>query len=261
MGMSQHDLELLAKYENDLMTTLNLTYLLPHLTNRGLLTSNEADLLTKPELTRQDAIKKFLSILKTKGQTAFFLFTDALGNEKAHLGHASLYKMLTCHAQEKRTSMVEDNEPHPPATASIRQSTSAHNLHCDSGISQGSSSASSATSVGSVALSSGLQLATFISASMQPQLDSIKDQVGDNARSISELTKRIETLHRDTSSLRTSSSLSAIPRRKSFSQANFESQSYDQPSSTSSRQSTKRLTRSITCSFPVIKVSYSIATV
>ena len=81
MGMKQRDLELLVKYENDLITTLNLTYLLPHLTKCRLFTSNEAELLTKSELTRRDAIMKFLSILKTKGQTAFSLFVSALARQ------------------------------------------------------------------------------------------------------------------------------------------------------------------------------------
>ena len=75
--MSQHDLELLAKHEDDLISTLNLSYLLPHLTKCGLLTSDEAESLDKPDLTRQCSIKKFLHLLKTKGQKAFSLFTTA----------------------------------------------------------------------------------------------------------------------------------------------------------------------------------------
>ena len=104
--MRQRDLELLAEHENDLMTTLNLPCLLPHLTKRGLeqpcalLTDNDAESLTKSELTRQDAIKKFLSILKTKGETAFSLFITALSNEKEHMGHVSLYKKFTCKIHE-----------------------------------------------------------------------------------------------------------------------------------------------------------------
>jgi len=83
-----------TKCENELVTTLNLACLLPHLKKRKLLTDNDADLLSKPEPTRQDTVK-FLSILKTKGRLAFSLFTDALHDETEHLGHSELYKILT----------------------------------------------------------------------------------------------------------------------------------------------------------------------
>lgn len=262
MGMKQQDLELLDKYEKDLMATLSLTDLLPHLTQCRLLTSNDAESLSKPELTRRDAIKKFLLILKTKGQTAFSLFISALGNEKEHLGHASLYRKLTCevhdHAQANKPSVVKDNEPHPLTTASIRQSTNANSLCSDSGISQSSSSATSgsAASVGSVALSNGM--AALVSASMQPQLDFIKDQIYENSRNISELAKKMEEL--SILHTRTSSALSwSLPRRQSFSSLSEQMHMASTSSETSSRhtesreQSTKRLTRSTTCSFPIIK--------
>ena len=224
--MKQHDLERLAEHETDLITTLNLTYLLPHLTSCGLLTTNDEDLLTKSDLTRHGAIKKFLSILKTKGQTAFSLFTNALGNEKEHLGHASLYEALTCEvhhdAKERKFSVVKDNEPHPLAT--IRQSTSAHNLCSDSSISQGSSSATSgsAASVGSLALSNGI--ARLVLASLQHPLNLMNDKIDKNSRNISELTKKMDrdevALH-ISSSMRTSSSLPTIARRKSLSKVNL----------------------------------------
>lgn len=144
MGMSQHELELLTKYENDLKTTLDLTYLMPHLTTYGLLTSNEADMLNKPELTREDAIKKFLSKLKTKGQTAFSLFINALDDEKEHLGHASLFKVLSSEIHNRERLGMLDVRDSPVVLEPCLPSPNEACRTCLS--SQGSSTGTSVTS-------------------------------------------------------------------------------------------------------------------
>ena len=163
----------------------------PHLTKCGLLTTNDVDVLTKSELTRQDSIKKFLSILKTKGNTAFSLFTQALYDEREHLGHASLYKVLTMSMspemdpQAQRLELYIPDEPCPSCTG-ISHSSSANSLRSGSEISRFSSSAA-ASSVCSEALSNRF-------TSMKSELTSIKDQLVDNTKMISELTNNTKRL-------------------------------------------------------------------
>ena len=95
MGMAQRDLDLLAKYENDLVTTLSLAYLIPNLRKRKLLANNEAELLSKKDITGREANNTFLSILKTKGRDALSLFITALREEPEHLGHQTLCEELS----------------------------------------------------------------------------------------------------------------------------------------------------------------------
>ena len=279
--MSQREVDLLSKYENDLMTTLDLSYLLPHLIKCGLLTSNDEDLLTKQEsVTREGAIKKFLSILKTKGQTAFTLFTKALHNERKHLGHESLYKVLTSgevsdgHGPlylREASSTMKDLEPPRPLSRPISQSTSAYSLdrycecndsklHSDSEIShsvssQGSSTA--ASSLGSEALSNEL-------SSVHYQLNSIKDQIVDNSkvltklnsqtmtdntRVMSELTDELKKMQLTFQKSPSSRNISSLPRRQS-SRSTSVNDSVSQ-SINSSKQNTKPFKRRNTTSCPL----------
>ena len=73
---------------------LNLSSLLPHLQQRGLLTEQENEQLRKHHTTNFEKNSEFLHILKTKGFRAFNLFLDALKAENAHLGHEDLYMIL-----------------------------------------------------------------------------------------------------------------------------------------------------------------------
>ena len=218
MGMNERELELLTQYESDLIRTLNLSYLIPHLTKCRLLSSNDEDVITKSisELTRQDSIKKFLAILKTKGQTAFSLFMDALKNEKDHLGHESLHKMLTnadkdfshtydrlgLYSQEITTPTLY--EPRP--STGMTHSFSGHSLCSGSEVchfsSQGSSAA--ASSIGSEALSSGL-------ASV---LGSIKTQIADNSEMMNEFGNELKKISATLQRTLPSRNGSTQPRRR-----------------------------------------------
>jgi len=95
MGMVQRDQDLLAKYENDLVTTLSLTYLFPHLRKHKLLANDEVELLSKKDGTPREANKNFLLILKTKGRDALSLFITALREEPEHLSHQTLCEELS----------------------------------------------------------------------------------------------------------------------------------------------------------------------
>ena len=253
MGMNERELELLTQYESDLIRTLDLSYLMPYLTKSRLLSSNDADALTKSELTRQDSIKKFLSILKTKGQTAFSLFMNALRDEKEHLGHASLHRMLSnanpdgyahdwLYTREPSTTRMREPRPSTGMTHSL----SGHSLCSCSGseVSHFSplGSSAGASSIGSEALSNGL-------ASVQSELSSIKNQIADNSKKVTdnfkmmgELTnelKKVNTALQKTSPSRNDSTL---PRRRPslarLGKFNSFSQSFD-----SFKQNTKPSTK------------------
>jgi len=92
--MPQRDLDLLVKYENDLLTTLNLPYLIPNLRKHKLLANSEVEQLTKKDITPREANNTFLSILKTKGRDALPLFITTLREEREHLGHQTLFEEL-----------------------------------------------------------------------------------------------------------------------------------------------------------------------
>ena len=189
MAMSRCESELLTKHESDFIATLDLHYLQPHLTKCGLLTTNDVDVLTKSELTRQDSIKKFLTILKTKGNMAFSLFIKALYDEREHLGHASLYKVLTTPEidpqAQNRLELYMQDEPCLSRTG-ISHSSSANSLRSGSEISRFSSSAA-ASSICSEALSNEF-------TSVHSELSSIKKQLVDNTEMISELTNNTKRL-------------------------------------------------------------------
>ena len=251
MGINERELELLTQYESDLIRTLNLSYLIPHLTKCRLLSSNDEDVLTKSisELTRQDSIRKFLAILKTKGQTAFSLFMDALKNEKDHLGHESLHKMLTnadkdhshtydrlgLYSQETATPTMY--EPHP--STGMTHSFSGHSLCSCSEVSHFSSQGSSAaaSSIGSEALSSGL-------ASVRSELSSIKTQIADNSEMMNEfgneLKKISATLQRTSPSSNGSTQLRRRPSLARLGKSDSSiSQSFDM-SKQNAKSSTKK---------------------
>ena len=223
--MEQRDVKLLIKYENDLTTTLNLACLILHLKERKLLTDNEADQLSKKELTHWEANKAFLSILKQKGRDALPLFIDALRSEKEHLGHKTLYEQLSIdYGLPTRTQLptfsldTRGNEANqlcsvdicqesgtrddrPTALVTRNNSTSA----LDSGIA-GQSTLSQKSSTGSeisslFTTSSGhLQL-----ASMEQQINSVKTMEGRILNEVTEMRKDIRELLPDIASYRLAS--------------------------------------------------------
>ena len=91
-------LEVLNNCDRDLITTLNLTFLLPYLNECKLLANEEVASLSKCDQTtpraRSEVNKRFLDILKSKGSRAFSLFLNALQKEDQHIGHKDLYDLL-----------------------------------------------------------------------------------------------------------------------------------------------------------------------
>ena len=76
MAMEKRHLEVLNNCGRDLMTTLNLTFLLPHLKECKLLTNEEVASLSKCDQTtpraRSEVNRRFLDILKSKGSIEHF---------------------------------------------------------------------------------------------------------------------------------------------------------------------------------------------
>ena len=76
---------------------LSLKDLLPHLRQKKLLTLSEFEYLHEDSACENSwKIQKLLSILSTKGPTAYYLFFQCLEQERAHRGHEYIYKEL-CH--------------------------------------------------------------------------------------------------------------------------------------------------------------------
>ena len=90
---------ILDEFATDLKSSLNLTYLLPHLMKRKLLTTKEEHRLKNEAKTDHDNNCEFIDYLKTKGSRAFDLFLAALRDETEHLGHVDLYKRMSERAE------------------------------------------------------------------------------------------------------------------------------------------------------------------
>ena len=94
MAIERRHLEVLNTCDHDLMTTLSLPFLLPHLKECKLLAEKEVASLSKPGLNPPEVNRHFLDILKSKGSRAFSLFLNALKKEDEHIGHQDLYELL-----------------------------------------------------------------------------------------------------------------------------------------------------------------------
>ena len=90
---------ILDEFATDLKSSLNLSYLLPHLMKRKLLTTKEEHRLKNQTKTDHDNNCEFIDYLKTKGSCAFDLFLSALRDETEHLGHVDLYKRMSERAE------------------------------------------------------------------------------------------------------------------------------------------------------------------
>lgn len=98
---------ILDEFALDLQSSLNLSYLLPHLMKRKLLTASEEHRLKSEAKTDRDSNSQFIDYLKTKGSHAFDLFLEALKDETEHLGHVDLYKRMFQCSKSKRNLKAE----------------------------------------------------------------------------------------------------------------------------------------------------------
>ena len=68
--------------------------LLPFLSQKHLLTTEDWEVLSNPYKARAERNKHLLSILPTKGEKAFELFVKCLEEENEHLSHHELAALL-----------------------------------------------------------------------------------------------------------------------------------------------------------------------
>ena len=104
--MEEKQIMILDEFASDLKSSLRLSYLLPHLMKRKLLTTSEECRLKNQTRTDHDNNCDFIDYLKTKGSCAFDLFLAALGDETEHLGHVDLYNKMSKRATESVVSMM-----------------------------------------------------------------------------------------------------------------------------------------------------------
>lgn len=107
----QHE-QILSKFEQQLKATLNLSYLLPSLVNRELITPEEEASLKLPSKSYLEKNSEFLSIIKAKGPRAFDKFLEALADEDQHLGHRDLYSKLSNADRNGLNILTHNNSSH-----------------------------------------------------------------------------------------------------------------------------------------------------
>ncbi|XP_064395492.1 uncharacterized protein LOC135342630 [Halichondria panicea] len=115
-------LDQINKHADDAVEFLNVDDLNIYLCSAELLTNEESKKFTINTNTSQEKARLLLTILKTKGPTAHYIFVyKCLAKEKEHLGHAELYTMLTGESAEdkrrlnrKRKASIEDICTQPP---------------------------------------------------------------------------------------------------------------------------------------------------
>lgn len=80
----------------DVEEQLNVPHLCTHLFKEELLTNEESHELSHSITSPQKKVRKLLSILDTKGPTAYYIFAyKCLAEEKEHMAHAELFTKLT----------------------------------------------------------------------------------------------------------------------------------------------------------------------
>ena len=101
--------KVLDEFASDLRSSLNLSYLLPHLMGKKLLTTSEEQRLLeeRDRDTHDENNNKFICYLKTRGSHAFTLFLEALRDETEHLGHVNLYERMSQRAKSVGIIPVE----------------------------------------------------------------------------------------------------------------------------------------------------------
>ena len=127
MAMERRHVEVLNSCDYDLMTTLSLPFLLPHLQECKLLAEKVVASLSKPDLNPPEVTRHFLNILKSKGSRAFSLFLNALKKEDEHIGHRDLYELLyqenQCTPDRPDNCLQESNESESYPTALVVPNT------------------------------------------------------------------------------------------------------------------------------------------
>ena len=78
----------------DIIQTLNMEMLTPHLLQNGLLAHSEYQQLDALDTSWKQAKHFLLNVLPTKGEGGFKLFLKCLEEETEHSGHQDLFGIL-----------------------------------------------------------------------------------------------------------------------------------------------------------------------
>ena len=95
MALNSNLRDVLQSMKSDITSTVQLTYLLPFLRQKRLVTEAEFQQLSG-DGRESDSEKngKLIRIIMGKGEDAYDLFVEALQEEQEHLGHSSLASKL-----------------------------------------------------------------------------------------------------------------------------------------------------------------------
>ena len=85
---------LLAKHSCEIIQSLNMEMLAPHLTEKNLLTMSEYQELLGRSSSRKRSEHFVVNVLPTKGKDGFERFLECLKDENEHSGHQYLFQLL-----------------------------------------------------------------------------------------------------------------------------------------------------------------------
>ena len=233
---TRHD-QILTDFAQVLKKTLNLTYLLPHLLQKRLVTAEEDELLRQQNRSTLDKNNEFLRILKTKGSTAFSKFLEALNEESQHLGHEDIYNKLSQADKNwpfMQTNSLSSLQQVPAVDTADNSSTSPYSEPFESrksspNASRKNSTSSFGASTTGVSTASETRILNALEATekrLHDRVQCVQDEVQDSTH---KLTVRIESLEKtvlviqrevhptsSSSTLESSSSISSHSRQSQY---------------------------------------------
>ena len=107
MALSSALKDILQSMKSDITSTIQLTYLLPILRQKRLVTEAEfQQLSSKGRESDSEKNGKLIRIITGKGEDAYDLFVEALQEEQEHLCHSSLANKLV---QERNRLLAEQS--------------------------------------------------------------------------------------------------------------------------------------------------------
>ena len=198
--MEKRQVKILDDFAPDLKSSLNLTYLLPHLMKRKLLTTSEEHKLKNQTKTDHDNNSEFLDYLKTKGSRAFALFLAALRDETEHLGHVDLCERMSRRVEQAGIRITLEALPTESMESSFSVGVGNQLIHTHSTSEPATRRESLDSSVGSPSRS--LSTAKMIDESLTErlektqnyivqQLDKIEKAVNENRIELEKLRKTV----------------------------------------------------------------------
>ena len=97
---------------------LDVKWLLPHLLEKSLVTTDEATSLLSDCKTRSVTLTLF-RVLDSKGPTAYSLLVKCISDDKEHMGHKELHKLITEKQQSLTPTSPRQAKPAELATDSL----------------------------------------------------------------------------------------------------------------------------------------------